>query len=123
MPESRRDTLGLMAAIGFASGLAGGLLGIGGGGLMVPLLVAFAGVAQRKAHAVSLGAVVPLALAAAITYGAADEVRLDMALALFAGGAVGAPLGAALLSRADDRMARRAFGVLLLATSAYLFLS
>jgi uncharacterized protein len=123
MPESRRGTFGLMAAIGFVSGLAGGLLGIGGGGVMVPLLVAFAGVAQRNAHAISLGAVVPLALAAAITYGAGDEVRLDMALALFAGGAVGAPLGAALLARADDRMARRAFGVLLLATSAYLFLS
>jgi uncharacterized membrane protein YfcA len=123
MPELRGDTIGLMAAIGFASGVAGGLLGIGGGGVMVPLLVAFAGVAQRNAHAVSLGAVVPLALAAAITYGAADEVRLDMALALFAGGAVGAPVGAWLLSRADDQIARRAFGILLLATSGYLFLS
>jgi uncharacterized membrane protein YfcA len=123
MQESRTDSLGPLAAIGFVSGLAGGLLGIGGGGVMVPLLVAFAGVAQRSAHALSLGAVVPLALAAALTYGAADEVRLDTALALFAGGAVGAPLGAVLLSRADDRMARRAFGVLLVATSAYLFLS
>lgn len=123
MPEARRDSLGLLAAIGLVSGLAGGLLGIGGGGVMVPLLVAFAGVAQRNAHALSLGAVVPLALAAAIVYGAGDEVRLGTALALFAGGAVGAPLGAYLLSRANDRLARRAFGALLLATSAYLFLS
>jgi uncharacterized membrane protein YfcA len=122
MADSRTGSVHRLLAIGVLSGLAAGLLGIGGGGLMVPMLV-YAGIAQRDSHAVSLGAVIPLALAAAITYGEADEVRLDMALALFAGGAVGAPLGALLLSRANDRLARRVFGVLLLATSAYLFVS
>jgi uncharacterized membrane protein YfcA len=122
MADSRTGSVHRLLAIGVLSGLAAGLLGIGGGGLMVPMLV-YAGIAQRDSHAVSLGAVIPLALAAAITYGEANEVRLDMALALFAGGAVGAPLGALLLSRANDRLARRVFGVLLLATSAYLFVS
>jgi uncharacterized membrane protein YfcA len=109
--------------IGALSGFLAGLLGIGGGGLMVPMLVSFAGVRQRDAHAISLGAVVLLALAAAITYGASDEVRLGTAVALFVGGVVGAPIGALLLSSADDRLARRAFGALLLATSIYLVLT
>jgi uncharacterized membrane protein YfcA len=109
--------------IGALSGFLAGLLGIGGGGLMVPMLVSFAGVRQRDAHAISLGAVVLLALAAAITYGASDEVRLGTAVALFFGGVVGAPIGALLLSSADDRLARRAFGALLLATSIYLVLT
>jgi uncharacterized protein len=109
--------------IGALSGFLAGLLGIGGGGLMVPMLVSFAGVRQRDAHAISLGAVVLLALAAAITYGASDEVRLGAAVALFVGGVVGAPIGALLLSSADDRLARRAFGALLLATSIYLVLT
>ena len=112
-----------MIAIGLVSGLLGGLLGIGGGGLMVPMLVSAAGLRQREAHAVSLGAVVPLALAAAITYGAADEVRLGTASALFIGGAVGAPIGALLLSRVNDRLAQRAFGVLLVTTATYLLLT
>jgi uncharacterized protein len=109
--------------IGVASGFLAGLLGIGGGGLMVPLLVSVGGLRQRQAHAVSLGAVVVLALAAAITYGASDEVRLGTAIALFVGGAAGAPLGALLLARVDDRLARRAFGVLLVCTSAYLLVT
>lgn len=113
----------MLVLIGVGSGFLAGLLGIGGGGLMVPLLVSAGGLRQRQAHAVSLGAVVVLALAAAITYGAADEVRLGTAIALFAGGIVGAPLGAQLLSRADDALARRAFGVLLLATATYLLLT
>lgn len=87
------------------------------------MLVSAAGVGQRTAHAISLGAVIPLALAAAITYGAADEVRLETASALFVGGAVGAPIGALLLSRADDRRARQAFGLLLVSTGGYLLLS
>ena len=109
--------------IGVLSGFLAGLLGIGGGGLMVPMLVSFAGVRQRDAHAISLGAVVLLALAAAITYGVSDEVRLGTAVALFIGGVVGAPIGALLLSRVDDRLARRAFGALLVATAIYLVLT
>jgi len=109
--------------IGAASGFLAGLLGIGGGGLMVPMLVSVAGYRQRHAHAVSLGAVVVLALAAAITYGAADEVRLGTAAALFLGGVVGAPLGALLLSRVNDAVARRAFGALLVGIAAYLLLT
>lgn len=109
-----------LVLIGVAGGFLAGLLGIGGGGLMVPLLVSLEKMRQRHAHAVSLGAVVVLALAAAVTYGAADEVRLGTAIALFAGGVFGAPLGARLLSGVNDVVARRAFGVLLICTAIYL---
>lgn len=110
----------MLVLIGVAAGFLAGLLGIGGGGLMVPLLVGVEKLRQRHAHAVSLGAVIVLALAAAITYGASDEVRLGTAVALFAGGVFGAPLGARLLSGVDDALARRAFGALLVCTAIYL---
>ena len=109
-----------MIGIGVAGGFLAGLLGIGGGGLMVPMMVSIEKIRQRQAHAISLGAVVVLALAAAITYGAANEVRLGTAAALFAGGVFGAPLGARILSRVNDQVARRAFGVLLVGTAIYL---
>ncbi len=109
-----------LVLIGIAGGFLAGLLGIGGGGLMVPMMVSFEGIRQRQAHAISLGAVVILALSAAITYGTSDEVRLGTAAALFAGGAFGAPVGARLLSGVNDVVARRAFGVLLVCTAIFL---
>jgi len=42
----------------------GGLLGVGGGLIMVPLQVVWAGVSQRQANATSLVAIIPIALAA-----------------------------------------------------------
>ena len=91
---------------------------------MVPLLVSAGGLRQRQAHAVSLGAVVLLALAAAITYGAAGEVRLGTAAALFVGGAAEVRRWArGCFPGGDDRFARRAFGIMLVGTSAYLLLT
>src|SRR5688500_6857675 len=46
-------------AIGLVAGIASGLLGVGGGIVMVPLLATFAGFAQHRAHATSLAPIVP----------------------------------------------------------------
>ena len=51
------DLVGLLA-LGFAAGMAGGLLGVGGGILFVPALVIFAHESQLEAVATSLVAVV-----------------------------------------------------------------
>ena len=58
------DLVGLLA-LGFAAGLAGGLLGVGGGVLFVPALVIFAHESQLEAIATSLVAVVLMALVGA----------------------------------------------------------
>src|SRR5262245_7465915 len=112
-----------LVLIGVAGGFLAGLLGIGGGALMVPLMVGIEKIRQRQAHAISLGALVIFALAAAITYGTADEVRLGTAVALFAGGVFGAPVGAKLLASVDDALARRAFGAVMVCTAVYLALT
>ena len=52
---------------------------------MVPLLVLWARYSQREAHAASLGAIVPISAAGALTFGAAGEVRLGYAIALAVG--------------------------------------
>src|SRR5437899_8521347 len=77
-----------LAAIGAAGGLLSGLLGVGGGTVMVPLLVLRAGFKQRDAHAVSLGAIIPISLASVITYGAAGKVRIGYAIALALGSVI-----------------------------------
>jgi hypothetical protein len=109
-----------LLAIGCGGGLLSGLLGVGGGIVMVPLLVLWAGYAQREAHAVSLGAIIPISLAGIATYGVAGEVRWWQALGLAAGAIVGARIGAGILARIDERLLKIVFGVFLVAVAALL---
>lgn len=95
-----------------------GLLGVGGGVIIVPLLVLWAGFAQREAHAFSLGAIVPISITGVVTFGAAGEVRVAEAATLAAGAIVGARLGAALLARLDEKVLKLVFGVFLVAVAA-----
>jgi hypothetical protein len=99
---------------GLLGGLLSGLLGIGGGTVMVPLLVLWSGRAQRDAHAMSLAAIVPISLAAVVVYGGAGQVDVADAAALCLGSIVGARAGARLLARAPERALKAAFGVFML---------
>lgn len=110
-----------LATIGGAGGLLSGLLGVGGGLIMVPLLVFWAGYRQRDAHAMSLGAIIPISLASVITFGAAGEVRIGYAVALTLGSIVGARIGVGLLARIGERPLKIAFA-LLAATASILML-
>src|SRR6478672_6335539 len=98
-----------LATIGGAGGLLSGLLGVGGGVVMVPLLVLWAGYRQRDAHALSLGAIIPISLASVLIYGAAGKVRLSDAVALAAGAIVGARIGASALARIEERPLKLVF--------------
>jgi uncharacterized membrane protein YfcA len=100
-----------LVTIGGTGGLLSGLLGVGGGLIMVPLLVLWAGFRQRDAHAMSLGAIIPISLASVITFGAAGEVRVGYAVALTVGSMVGARVGAGLLSQIPERPLKIVFGV------------
>ena len=117
VPTSRRATQ-RYDATGLLGGLLSGLLGIGGGAVMVPLLVLWAGRAQRTAHAMSLGAIIPISLAAVLVYGGAGEVDLLDALALALGSIVGARIGARVLAHAPERPLKAAFGLFMLVAAA-----
>ena len=109
-----------LAAIGLGGGLLAGLLGVGGGIIMVPLLVLWAAYAQRDAHAMSLGAIIPISIAGIATYGAAGEVRYGTAIALAAGSIVGASIGAGWLARIDERLLKIVFGTFLVGVAVLL---
>ena len=109
-----------LLAIGLGGGLLSGLLGVGGGVVMVPLLVLWAGYAQREAHAMSLGAIIPISIAGIATYGIAGEVRWWYAVGLAAGSVVGAQIGAGVLTRIDEHLLKGVFGVFLVAVAVLL---
>ena len=117
---SSRGYYGRLGAIGLAGGLFSGLLGVGGGVVMVPLLVFWGGYGQRDAHAVSLGAIIPISAAGVLVFGAAGEIRVWDALALAAGSIIGAQAGARLLARADERKLKLAFGAFMLIVAAFM---
>jgi uncharacterized membrane protein YfcA len=106
-----------LIVIGLGGGLLSGLLGVGGGIIMVPLLVLWAAYGQRDAHAMSLGAIIPISIAGIATYGVAGEVHYLDALGLAAGAIFGAALGARMLARIDERLLKIIFGVFLVAVA------
>jgi Sulfite exporter TauE/SafE. len=84
----------------------GGLLGVGGGFVMVPLQVLWAHVPQRQANATSLVAIIPIALAALPIYyfqRGSPQVDLHLALFIVIGSVVGVYVGARLLRRIPER--------------------
>lgn len=109
-------------AIGVTAGVLSGLLGVGGGIVMVPLLVAVAGLAQHEAHATSLAAIAPIAAVGALRFTTAGSIDLGVAALLAAGSLVGAPLGALALRHASETSLKAAFGALMVAAAAGLLL-
>jgi uncharacterized protein len=106
----------VFAAIGFLGGVLGGLLGVGGGFVLIPLQVLWAGVPQRNANANSIVAILPIAVAALpIYYFRTRTPQIDFRVALFLviGSVVGAYLGARLLKKIPDRELKLAVVVIL----------
>ncbi len=100
-------------AIGTITGLLSGLMGVGGGVIMVPLMVHFLPITQHLAHGTSLAVVIFTGLASAITYGWQGSIDLVVSLELAVGTVIGARIGALWMSRIPAAQLRRAFGVLL----------
>jgi uncharacterized membrane protein YfcA len=115
----RRRTASLVA-IGLTVGLLSGLMGVGGGIVMVPLLVLVAGFAQHRAHATSLAAIVPIAAVAATRFAIDGEVAYRTGVLLALGALAGAPVGARLLARLDEGTLKNAFGALMVAVGVIL---
>ena len=86
-----------LVIIGLIGGLLSGAFGVGGGIIMVPLLISFVQMDQRRAGATSLVAIIPTALVGSVTYFANDEIDLVAAGIIAAGAVVGAIIGAVLL--------------------------
>src|ERR1700682_1029762 len=100
-----------LLAIGAVTGLAGGLLGVGGCFVMVPAMVYLMKTPQREANGTSLAGIVPVAIVGATILGGGHQVDLQVGLALAIGAVGGAVLGARLTRRISDIGLRRAFGV------------
>ena len=101
------------AAIGFAAGLTSGFVGLGGGFIMVPLLVAFLNIPMKLTSGTSLIAVMILATPASILQCSIGNVDYLAAIAMACGSIPGALVGARLVQRLPERQLRFAFAAFL----------
>jgi uncharacterized protein len=111
-----------LAAAGLVTGVFSGLLGVGGGIVMVPLLVAMVGLSQHYAHATSLAAILPIAAVAAARFGIDEEIHYGIAALLALGSLAGAPLGARAMAGISEAALKIAFGLLVMSVGAFLAL-
>jgi uncharacterized membrane protein YfcA len=110
---SKLASTGALVGVGVATGVLAGLLGVGGGIIMVPALVAV-GFGRHRATGSSLAAILLIAAAGAIAFGVAGDLDIPTAVVLGLGGLLGSTLGAHWMNRLSGVTLARIFGVVLI---------
>lgn len=108
--------------LGFAGGLAGGLLGVGGGVLFVPTLAIFLDQTQVEAEATSLLAIVPVALVAVWRQLGYGNVRVRDGLVIGALSPLGVVIGVVAANEISQRALELIFAGLALVIGVQLVL-
>ena len=107
----------VLALIGLLLGLASGIMGIGGGVLLMPVLLYGYGMSVRTAA--GTGLIVLFATVALGTFeqGLHGNVSLPLAMSILLGSSVGTQIGVVATHRLPNRTLRLIFGVLVGATA------
>lgn len=98
-PEQSKPSWLSLAGVGLAGGLFAGVFGVGGGLIMVPLLLWWTTLDQRRAHATSLLAITPVAIVGGVSYAVGGVFAWLPAIFVAIGGIFGAQIGAWLLRK------------------------
>lgn len=112
----------LIANIGLALGFASGLLGIGGGVALNPVLIYGYGLPIRQAVGTGIGVLFATAVVGTFVHAARGHVQLGVAAVMLVGGAVSAQFGALASRRMSGGTLGRVHAlVILLAVAAVLW--
>jgi uncharacterized membrane protein YfcA len=108
--------------IGLLAGAFGGLAGLGGGVVMIPLLVRFFGFNQHQAHGTSLAALMFTGLTGAVTYSLKGNVDPMAAGVLAATAILTARFGALFAHSLPEWKLKMSFGIFVICVSILLLL-
>ncbi|HYS02378.1 MAG TPA: sulfite exporter TauE/SafE family protein [Candidatus Eisenbacteria bacterium] len=109
-------------AIGVATGLLAGLLGVGGGLVMVPGMTQLLKMRQHEAVGTSLLVIIPIALVGALVLGQSHDVDPLVGVILAVASIVGAVVGAGLTRTISDRTLRRVFAIAVLVVAVVMLI-
>jgi len=107
-----RQRVGALLA-GFVAGLAGGLFGVGGGLVLIPIMTAFFALTQHQAHGTSLAVIGATALASIGVYAAYSNVAWGTAAVVAAASLLTVRLGARWATRLSSLRLTRTFALFL----------
>ena len=111
------------ACIGLVAGLASGYVGVGGGFIMVPLMLAVLDIPMSLASGTSLIAIMILAIPGVIEQGLLGNIDYLAGIAIVVGSIPGALVGARLVRVVPERQLRFIFGGFLLVAAIMLMLN
>jgi uncharacterized membrane protein YfcA len=103
-----------LAVIGTAAGAFSGLLGVGGGSVIVPLLIIWLGFGEREATGTSMMAIVVIAALAVSLQAAYGNVDPANAALVGVPAIAGVVVGTAVQQRVPERVISLLFAVLLI---------
>jgi len=104
----------LSTLFGLVAGFSSGLLGIGGGVVMVPILVTVGKMPMHKAVATSMFIMIFTSIAGAGVKLTNGQVHPDLALFLIIGIIIGAQVGARLVKRVNTIALQKIFGIMMI---------
>ena len=111
------------ACIGLIAGLASGYVGVGGGFIMVPLMLAVLDIPMSLASGTSLIAITILAIPGVIEQGLLGNIEYLAGIVIVVGSIPGALVGARLVRMVPERQLRFIFGGFLLVAAVMLMLN
>jgi hypothetical protein len=103
----------LAAMLSFLGGIASGLLGIGGGVLIVPILALIVGMPIHLATATSMFTITFTSTSEAVQHYFANQINFEYALLLALGSVLGAQVGAYASKKTSGKNLRLIFGLVL----------
>lgn len=108
-------TILLLVIIGLLAGIFSGIMGVGGGVIMIPLLAFALGFTQHEAQGTSLAVLaVPVTFLAAYNYYEAGHVNWKYAAVIAVTFVVGGYLGSKLAITIDQGVLKKIFGGVLI---------
>ena len=111
------------AGIGLVAGLASGYVGVGGGFIMVPMMLAILSIPMSLAAGTSLIAIMILAIPGVIEQAILGNINYFAGISIVVGTIPGAVIGARLVRVIPERQLRFAFGGFLLVAAVLLMLN
>ncbi|HLR55876.1 MAG TPA: sulfite exporter TauE/SafE family protein [Actinomycetales bacterium] len=102
-----------LLAVGLAAGILSGLLGVGGGVIIVPLLALWLAFPQKMSQATSLVAIFFASISGAVSYGLGGDILIVPALLIAVAGISGTFIGAWLLHRMAEHQVQMLFVIIL----------
>lgn len=105
------STVIMIFILGLGAGILSGMLGIGGGAVLVPMLVFILGITQHTAQGISMVVIIPTALVSLWHFHKDKLINYQAALYLAGGAVAGAVISANLVQYVPADILKRIFGI------------